>query len=115
MVAEADGEYVVLGAEGGLQKLRDIAVMLLDEFVLAAADIDDQTKAQREFGLAGEEADGLRDAVIEDFEIVLGEVTDDLAGSGANTGADVDQLGLGLERRPFLRIGEGGNCQRRKK
>src|SRR5208337_4571978 len=93
--------------ERGLQEFRDVAIVLLDESVLAAAGIDDQTEAQRQLGFTGEETDGLRDAVVEDFEIVLVEVADDLAARRANTGGDVDQLGLGLERGPLLCNAEG--------
>ncbi len=72
MVAEANGEGLVGGFENLVEKGFDVLFVLLDELFLAAAFVDDETDAERELRVVGEEADFLRDAVFDDGEVILG-------------------------------------------
>ena len=53
--------------------------MATDELALAAAGIDNQADAQRQFRLAGEELNLLSNTVFKDFEIIAAKPRDKLA------------------------------------
>lgn len=97
VVAEADGEGLILRLQDLLEKGFDVLLVLLDEFGLAAADVDDEAYADGEPGGGGEEADLLPDAVLNDFEVFKGEVLDDAALRIMDADGGVDEVGFDFE------------------
>lgn len=57
-----------------MEEVGDIALVILDEFFLASAGVYDETDTEGELLGAGEETDGLGDAVLDDREVLHGEV-----------------------------------------
>ena len=79
--------------------------MALDELALAAADIDNQADAQRQFRLTGEELNPLSNPVFKDFEIIAAKPRDKLALSGSHATGHVDKRDISVEPRVLLRYG----------
>ena len=73
----------------------------------AQAGIDGEDDAEGELGLALEDGDGLRTAVLGDAEVVLGEAADDGAGLVGDIDEEVDQVGLDVEGGGGVLGGEG--------
>jgi len=97
VVAEADGEGLILRLQDLLEKGFDVLLVLLDEFGMAAADVDDEAYADGEPGGGGEEADLQPDAVLNDFEVFKGEVLDDAALRIMDADGGVDEVGFDFE------------------
>lgn len=74
MVAEADQEDPVARGERLLEKAIEIFVVSLDEFGLAAAEIDNQAEIERDIGAVSEKGDLLRRAVLEYLEVLLWQI-----------------------------------------
>ncbi len=113
MVAEADREDLVLGAEDLLQEELNILGVALEEFVLRVGAVDEQADAEREFGFAGEGDDLLRNSVFEYLEGVLIEAGDELAGGVVDAEGEGDEMDLGVEDG-LLRFAGGCEKEQRK-
>jgi hypothetical protein len=79
------------------------ALLDIQQVSLAGADVDQQADGQRQIGFAREVFDGLRLAVFEDREIVLGQVADQAAVLVMHRSQYVDQRNVhGDGRRQIL-------------
>ena len=83
--------------------------MALDELALAAADIDNQADAQRQFRLTGEELNLLSNTVFKDFEVIAAKPRDKPVLSGSHATRHFDEHDIGVEARVLLRY--GNRCQ----
>ncbi|SPE34050.1 hypothetical protein SBA6_320013 [Candidatus Sulfopaludibacter sp. SbA6] len=81
--------------------------MRLDEGALATADIHDETEVQGHVEAAGEESDLLRDAVLGNFEVILGEARDEFPLGVTDGKSDIDEVHVGAE----LDLGQAGGGQ----
>src|SRR4029079_181598 len=88
---EADQQGSIKRSEHSVQKHPQILLVSLDEFRLAAAQVHHQRKAQRNVRALRKEGDLLRSAILEDLEIVLGQVPDQFAGRIADREAYVHE------------------------
>ena len=107
MIAEAECKGLIVGFENLAKKCLDVFLVLLDEFFLASAFVDDEADAERELVVVCEEADFLRDAILDDGEVVLGQTGDDAAVSVADAERGVDEVGLDFDDRDPLSVGNG--------
>lgn len=74
MIAETHDECPVARRQHVVQECFQVMVMLLDKMLLAAADVNNQPRCQRNIRAAGEEGDRLRHAVLEHFKVVPGQI-----------------------------------------
>ena len=102
IVAEADQKGAILRLQHGLEERLQVVVMGFEEALLAAAHVHDQSQGQWDVGAAGEEGDLLRHAILGNFEIVLGQVGDQVPLLVAHGEADVDQADLDADGRRRL-------------
>ena len=79
MVAEAQHEGTVLWPEDILKEHLQVVLVLFGEMILAAASIHDQSQGERHVGTSREESNFLRNRVLKNLEIVLGQVFDQCA------------------------------------
>jgi hypothetical protein len=110
VIAEADGKGLIRRAQHCFQKCSDVVIMLFQNLVLASTDIDDHAQAEGQFGLAREEPDGLRDAILHDFEILFIQIAEEGANWGAHHGGGVDQVNFRLEYLG-LRVSQAQSCE----
>src|SRR6266478_2229917 len=73
MVSEAQHQGPVLWPKDILKEHLQVVLVLLGEMILAAAGIDNQSESERHVGTSGEESNLLRNCVLENLEIVLGQ------------------------------------------
>ena len=73
---ETDDERLVFGTQGALEKRASHFLFHVENVHLAAAGIDEDPKGEREVGFGLEIFNGLMLAVLEEVEVVLGEVGD---------------------------------------
>ena len=83
-------EIVLVFAQDLVDEAETGAALGVEHAALAHAGVDQEPDGERKVRLAGEVGDGLRAAVFEDGEIVLGEVADDLAVFREHVRQDVD-------------------------
>ena len=102
VVAEADQKGPVLRLQHGFEERLQIVVMRFDEALLAAAHVHDQSQGQWDVDAAGEEGDLLRHAILGNFEIVLGQVGDQIPLLVAYGEADIDQADFDADGRRRL-------------
>src|SRR6266852_1288018 len=76
MVSEAQHEGPVLWPKDILKEHLQVVLVLLGEMILAAAGIDNQSESERHVGTSGEESNFLRNRVLKNLEVVLGQVFD---------------------------------------
>ena len=74
MIGKIDKESAVLGTQHLIQKCAQIFLVRFHEGGLAAADVHHQAEVQRDIHAAGKEGDLLRNAVLQDLEIVLCQI-----------------------------------------
>jgi hypothetical protein len=76
MVAKAQHEGTVLWPKDILKENLQVVLVLLGEMILAAASIHDQSQGERHIGTSREESNLLRNRILKNLEIVLGQVFD---------------------------------------
>src|ERR1700730_420627 len=98
MIAETNQKYAVFRSQDVVQKDLYIMLMLLGKLVLTAAEVHDQPERQRNIHTPGKEGNLLRYGVLEDLDIVFGEVLNQGAARISRAKSDVDQLNLDPDR-----------------
>src|SRR5438128_756611 len=76
MVSEAQHEGPVLWPKDIFKENLQIVLVLLGEMILAAAGIHNESESKRHVGTSGKESNLLRNRVLKNLEIVLGQVFD---------------------------------------
>ena len=72
--------------------------MLLGELILTSAEIDDQPKRKGNIHTVGEKGDFLRHSILEDFDIVFGQVVDESAARITGRERNVHQSDVNPDR-----------------
>jgi hypothetical protein len=111
VVAEADGEGLIIGFENLAEEGLDVFLVLLDELLLASTFVDDKADAEGKLGVVGEEADFLWNAIFDDGEIILSEAGYDATVCVVNAESGVDEVGFNSDDREALRVGKD-RCQK---
>jgi hypothetical protein len=103
VVTEAESEGLVVGFEDLVKECFDVFLVLFNELFLASAFIDDEADAQRELIIVGEKTDLLRDAILDDGEVVLCESGDDVAVCVTDAQRGVNEVGFDFDDGNALR------------
>jgi len=103
VVAEANGEGLIVGFKNLVEEGLDVFLMFLDEFLLASTFIDDEADAVGKLCVVGEEADLLWNAVFDDCEVALSEAGYDAAVCVVNAESGIDEVSFDLDDREALR------------
>ena len=104
VVAEANGEGLIVGFKNLVQEGLDVFLMLLDELLLASTFVDDEADAEGKLGVVGEEADFLWNAVFDNGEVVLSEAGYDAAVCVVNAESGIDEVGFDFDDWDALRV-----------
>src|SRR6185312_2713569 len=99
MIAKAQQECLVLRTEYVLEEGFDVTMMAMEELALTVAGIDDQPDREWKIGGPAKEAESLGNPVLEDLDLILIQVTNQLALTVANAEGNVDQIHIGPEMR----------------
>src|SRR3984893_3502041 len=98
MITETNQKCAVFGSQDIRQKDLQIMLMLLGKLVLAAANVHDQPERQRDLHTPGKEGNFLRYGVLEDLDIVFGEVLNQGAARISRAKSHADRLNLDPDR-----------------
>jgi hypothetical protein len=98
VISETHQKYSVLWAQDVFQEDLKVTLMLLGELILASAEVDDQPERQGNIDTVGKERDFLRHSVLEDFDVVFGQVLNQSAARIAGGEGDVHQSDVNADR-----------------
>jgi hypothetical protein len=98
VVAKTDQERAVFRSQNILQKNFQVMLVLLGKPILASAEVHNQSERQGHIHATGKEGDFLRDGVLENLDIILGEIVDQCSSGIPRSKSNVHEPDVNSDR-----------------